>query len=82
MFCPVPNVDSAVVLMTRREDGVPEDPVLFSRVVRSAFAMRRKTLVNNLMASFALPRETCEKVLALSREEFIALATSLRGFVR
>ncbi|MCI9032384.1 MAG: ribosomal RNA small subunit methyltransferase A [Clostridia bacterium] len=94
MFYPVPNVDSAVVLMTRREGGAPENPALFSRVVRAAFAMRRKMLVNNLMASFALPRETCEKVLegcglsitvrgeALSREEFVALATSLRGVVR
>ena len=94
MFYPVPNVDSAVVLMKLRETEIPENPALFSRVVRAAFAMRRKTLVNNLMASLSLPRETCERVLeecglsstvrgeALSRKEFLALAESLQSFIR
>lgn len=89
MFIPEPNVDSAVVLMTRREQQPRSDAKLFSKVVRAAFAMRRKTLVNNLVAAFSLKREQCEALLsecglekdvrgeALSREEFDALALAL-----
>lgn len=74
MFYPVPNVDSAVVLMTERKKNTFVDATLFSKVVRSAFAMRRKTLANNLMATFALPRVDCEAAIAK-----VGLSLSVRG---
>ena len=51
-FYPVPNVDSAVVKI----DIQPNKYEILSRtgyrkLVRTAFSMRRKTLVNNLMQS-------------------------------
>ena len=58
MFRPAPNVDSAVVRMDRvpgRLDGADEK--LVRKLVRAAFAMRRKTLVNNLAASFGMPKQ-------------------------
>ena len=59
MFRPAPNVDSAVVRIDRvpgRLDGADEK--LVRKLVRAAFAMRRKTLVNNLAASFGMHPET------------------------
>ena len=48
-FWPVPNVDSAAVVMERRVDEtVASLPPLFRRLVRSLFASRRKTVRNNL----------------------------------
>ena len=58
MFRPAPNVDSAVVRVDRvpgRLDGADEK--LVRKLVRAAFAMRRKTLVNNLAASFGIPKQ-------------------------
>lgn len=89
MFYPVPNVDSAVVLMTAKDacDGV--DMKKFSALVRAAFAMRRKTLINNLTAAFSLSRAACEQALtdcglplavrgeALCTEQFKALTKRL-----
>jgi 16S rRNA (adenine1518-N6/adenine1519-N6)-dimethyltransferase len=53
-FYPPPRVDSAVIRMTAR-DG-PAFPLtsapFFQRVVRAAFAQRRKTLINNLRFAF------------------------------
>ena len=53
-FLPAPKVTSSVIRMTVREaPPVPVgDPALFFRVVRGAFAQRRKTLINSL--SFSL----------------------------
>ena len=62
-FTPVPKVDSAFVILPMRE----EPPVqvhsekTFFRVAAAAFAMRRKTMVNNLCPAFQLTREeACE----------------------
>ena len=51
-FLPPPKVTSAVVRLVPRPAG-PEvdDPAHFFRVVRAAFAQRRKTLLNSLAAS-------------------------------
>jgi 16S rRNA (adenine1518-N6/adenine1519-N6)-dimethyltransferase len=54
VFIPRPNVDSAVIKLTLR-DQPPinvEDEAFFFRVVQSCFAQRRKTLYNNLLAQF------------------------------
>lgn len=52
VFIPQPNVDSAVIKLTLRERPAVEvdDEAFFFRVVQSAFAQRRKTLMNNLLA--------------------------------
>lgn len=49
-FFPKPNVDSSVVVMTRREEGLvkEEDSTEFISFIRCAFSQRRKTLRNNL----------------------------------
>lgn len=64
MFYPRPNVDSAVVKMTV-EDGriAVNNTEMYKKCVHAGFSSRRKTLVNNLMNSFNLPRESAEKVL-------------------
>lgn len=64
-FVPPPNVESEVVRL-RIRPRPPVDvsnPRLFFRVVRAAFAMRRKTLVNNLAHSFGLQKSVCEDLL-------------------
>lgn len=50
VFVPQPNVDSAVIRLTLHEDKPynPKDEALFFKLVRGAFAQRRKTLANNL----------------------------------
>jgi 16S rRNA (adenine1518-N6/adenine1519-N6)-dimethyltransferase len=49
VFHPVPNVDSVMVRVTRREDAPdPERYARLARLVDAAFAQRRKTLRNTL----------------------------------
>ena len=65
LFTPPPHVDSAFVVMPRRE-AAPypvENEALFFRVASAAFAMRRKTMLNNLLNAFRLPRDTAERWL-------------------
>ena len=59
-FTPPPKVDSAFVVMRMRETPAVavKDRALFFRVANAAFAMRRKTMVNNLCATFRTERET------------------------
>ena len=59
-FTPVPKVDSAFVLMPLRDKPPVDaaDEKTFFRVVNAAFAMRRKTMVNNLCSAFHLERDT------------------------
>jgi 16S rRNA (adenine1518-N6/adenine1519-N6)-dimethyltransferase len=58
-FRPPPQVDSAVLhLRVLREPRVPlADASRFQKVVRAAFAQRRKTLANALAAGLGLPLE-------------------------
>lgn len=92
MFTPPPKVDSAFVVMPRREKPPVEvrDEGLFFRVAAAAFAMRRKTMENNLIASFRVTREQAEKWLSacgipegargetLSLADFASLANAMR----
>jgi 16S rRNA (adenine1518-N6/adenine1519-N6)-dimethyltransferase len=50
VFLPRPRVESAVLLMTRREAGELEevDPIGFAEVVRAGFSKRRKQVRNSL----------------------------------
>jgi 16S rRNA (adenine1518-N6/adenine1519-N6)-dimethyltransferase len=58
-FFPRPNVDSAVVILDRRERPAVtvRDLAHLRQVVRAAFAYRRKTLANSLKLALAIPRE-------------------------
>ena len=58
MFTPPPKVDSAFVVLPRREKPAVDvkDREMFFRVANAAFALRRKTMVNNLCATFRVER--------------------------
>ena len=58
MFTPPPKVDSAFVVLPLREKPAVEvkDREMFFRVANAAFALRRKTMVNNLCATFRVER--------------------------
>lgn len=63
-FTPRPNVDSAVVSLKIEDGRLPvKDTEVYKKVVRTAFLSRRKTLVNNLMVAFGLPRGEAEELL-------------------
>lgn len=64
LFYPQPNVDSAVVkIVFNRNKYDIANHALFRKTVKTAFAMRRKTLFNNLTVGFAISRETAENIL-------------------
>lgn len=64
MFHPQPNVDSAVVRIDIREGNVAvKDVAMYKKVVRAAFASRRKTFENNLMQMFKITREAARAAL-------------------
>lgn len=64
-FWPVPNVASRAVLMTKKEDFPKcENPELFRKMVRQIFALRRKTLRNNL--SRFVKAESCDEALKIA----------------
>ena len=90
MFMPVPNVDSAIVRIDLDPNKYEiEDRKLLSKVIKSAFAMRRKTLMNNLKTAFSLSNIELECVLNkvglklnirgenLSTEQFINLSNEI-----
>ncbi len=64
MFTPAPNVDSAVVKMTFVKERIPvQSAKAYRDTVRAAFLSRRKTLENNLMQAFGMPRERAAALL-------------------
>lgn len=64
-FVPSPNVDSAVMRLSVREQ--PEfsvkDEKFFFKLVKSAFAQRRKTAQNGISAGLGLPKENVAEAL-------------------
>ena len=85
MFYPAPNVDSAVVRIDIDRNKLEgENKPLIHKIVRSAFAMRRKTLVNNLNASFGISKQ--EAIERLNRagldEKVRGEALSLEDYIR
>lgn len=92
LFYPQPNVDSAVVRIDfNRNKFEIADPKLFRKTVRVSFAMRRKTLVNNLAVGFATSKQQAEEILTacnlpigcrgeeLSVEQFVALYKTIEN---
>lgn len=88
LFYPIPNVDSAIVNIEIRDKGI-EDKEDIKKLVKAAFSMRRKTLVNNLTHTLGLTREDVESALlaigkdvrergeTLSLDEYVALKDAL-----
>lgn len=76
MFTPQPNVDSCVVRIDLDDKYEGVDKPKVKKIIKSAFAMRRKTLVNNLMNGLNLSREQVENAL-----QSIGLDTKIRGEV-
>ncbi len=76
-FLPPPKVHSAVLRCVRRQKPAvePEDEALFFRLIRGAFLLRRKTLVNSLAAAF--PEK--EKPVIAAAVEACGLPASIRG---
>ena len=58
-FTPRPHVDSALIQIALYEEKPVEaqDEKMMLKVINACFAMRRKTLLNNLCASFPVSRE-------------------------
>ena len=85
MFYPAPNVDSAVVRIDIDRNKLEgENKPLIHKIVRSAFAMRRKTLVNNLNASFGISKqEATERLNRAGLDEKVrGEALSLEDYIR
>ncbi len=63
-FMPAPKVDSAVIRLNLREPYVhPRDEALFFKVIRGAFAQRRKTVLNSLSSSLSLDKGELSDIL-------------------
>lgn len=63
-FYPSPNVDSAIVSMKKnKKDYKLNNEAKFLKFVQDIFAMRRKTLINNIINKYSLKRDQIEKVL-------------------
>jgi 16S rRNA (adenine1518-N6/adenine1519-N6)-dimethyltransferase len=89
VFVPQPNVDSAILKLTRRATPAVEvtDEKEFFKLTKAAFQLRRKTLWNNLQNSYGKDEQTKEwlkKSLAASeidptrRGETLSLAEFAR----
>jgi len=91
MFTPAPNVDSAIVQITldTNKYNIKDDKIL-ARLIKAGFAMRRKTLANNLKNSFGLTTDQINKLLidnnlnptirgeALSPDQFVQLSNYIK----
>lgn len=90
MFVPAPNVDSAIVTITMNRNKYDIRNVsTLKKLIKSAFAMRRKTLANNLKKDFNLSNDKLEKLFevtnidsgirgeALNPEQFVQIANAI-----
>ena len=93
VFVPQPNVDSAILRLTMREEPAVhvEDESFFFQVVQASFKQRRKTILNNLSQAFPeLEKQALQDLLVdsdidpkrrgetLSMEEYALLSHSLQ----
>ena len=93
MFIPPPNVDSAMVQIEIIKNKYDADEELFKKIVHSAFAMRRKTLQNNLSQGFGISKSQVEEILnkadfvatirgeQLSTEDYVKLTNVMREYI-
>ncbi len=90
-FIPAPKVDSAVVRIDlfKTPKYTPKDEKLFRSLIKAAFEMRRKTLLNALSAKLSLDKEKIREAITslgfdenirgerLSTEDFVNLSDVL-----
>ena len=95
-FDPPPHVQSQFIVIERHPAPVvtPRDPQIYLRLINAAFAMRRKTLANNLKAAFGLDNDAARAVLgaagvdervrgeALTLQELCRVADGLEAYRR
>ena len=75
-FDPAPHGGSCFLKIDAWDAPIvtPKDEALYRRVVQAAFAMRRKTLANNLKTSFGVSQEQAQAVLSAA-----GLSDKVRG---
>ena len=77
-FMPAPKVDSAVIQLRLREPHVhPKSEELFFKVIKAAFAQRRKTVLNSLSSSLSLDKSEVSDILNIAGVEQNARAERL-----
>ena len=84
-FLPAPKVDSAVIQLTLREPEIrPADETTLFRVIKAAFAQRRKTVLNSLSSSMGTDKAAVSDILAAAGIEPTARAErlTLDDFIR
>lgn len=94
MFTPMPNVDSAVVNIQIVKNKYDADKDMFSKIVHSSFAMRRKTILNNLSSGLNISKDEVVTILnnakidpsaraeQLSTIDYVKLANAYNDFIR
>lgn len=67
VFVPQPNVDSAVIKLTKRDKPAVDvkDESFFFQVTKASFAQRRKTLLNNLTSQLQDGKQKKEEIIAV-----------------
>ena len=95
-FTPPPKVDSSFMVLERysQKPFSAADEAVLLRLIKGAFAMRRKTLVNNLVACFQIDRDQAASVMeaaglgaqcraeSLSIEQFCLLSNELTKLMK
>ena len=77
-FMPAPKVDSAVIRLTLREpEHMPRDEKMLFRVIKAAFAQRRKTVLNSISSSMSLDKSELSDILMTAGVEPTARAEKL-----
>ncbi|MBG9548618.1 16S rRNA (adenine(1518)-N(6)/adenine(1519)-N(6))-dimethyltransferase RsmA [Cytobacillus firmus] len=66
VFVPQPNVDSAVIKLTKRKEPAVavKSESFFFRLTKASFAQRRKTLLNNLTSQLPEGKQKKEQILS------------------
>lgn len=94
-FTPAPNVDSALIKLDLKPNKFDIDNrEFFVDFIHNSFAMRRKTLVNNLLKRYALSRGELENLLQengfdimirpenISVESFVKLSNCIQKLIK
>jgi 16S rRNA (adenine1518-N6/adenine1519-N6)-dimethyltransferase len=67
VFMPQPNVDSAVIRLTKRDQPAAKvtDEAFFFSITRASFAQRRKTILNNLTSQLPDGKEKKQQIITI-----------------
>ena len=90
-FFPSPKIDSCVIGLdlTKKGDYVVKDEALFFKMIKSAFAQRRKTILNSVSSGMGIEKEKLSLAIenanisptaraeALTMEELVTLANKI-----